>query len=133
MSIRITTKAAGEYVDIVAETNAVNSSFLHYVLDEIEKAQIRQPGRFLKVLLEVIAPRLDISLMQGFDVFRRARKMGMRGAQVAYVITGRPASAKAEIMEAAALQQGILLRFFVNRDCALRWLDVSAAGSDRVA
>ena len=133
MPIRITTKAAGEYVDIVAETNAVDSAFLHYVLDEIEKAQIRQPNRFLKVLLEVIAPQLDISLMQGFDVFRRAKKLGMQGAEVAYVITGRPADAKARVIEAAARKQGILLRFFVSRDCALKWLNVSATGSDRVA
>lgn len=62
MPIRITTQAAAEYVDILAGTIAINSIFLHYVLDEIEQAQIRKSGRYVKVLLEVIASQLDINM-----------------------------------------------------------------------
>lgn len=125
MPINITTKSRGGYIDIVVETNAVNSTFLHYVLDEIEKAQIRLPGQYLKVLLEVIAPELDVSLMEGYDAFQRATKIGLRGAQVAYVITGRPWSMAATIMESIARKRGIKLRFFLDRRSALSWLNAS--------
>jgi hypothetical protein len=134
MPIKMTArKTIGGYFEILAETNAVNSTFLHYILDEIEKSQIRRSGQYLKVLLEVVAPELDVSLMEGLDVFRRATVMGLRGSQVAYVISGRPLGITAITMEAIARKRGIHLRFFADRDCALEWLAASATESGRVA
>lgn len=134
MPIRITPlRAVGGHVEIVAETNAVNSTFLHYILDEIEKSQIRKSGQYLKLLLEVVAPDLDVSLMEGLDVFWRATTMGLRGSQVAYVISGRPWSITATALEAIARKRGINLRFFLDRNCALEWLAASGTESGRVA
>jgi hypothetical protein len=48
--------------------------------------------------------------------------MGLRGSQVAYVISGRPLSITAKIVESIARNRGIHLRFFLDRQSALSWL-----------
>lgn len=123
--IRIKMEATGAYVDVVAETDVVNSTFLHYVLDDMDQAHIRPSGQYLKLLLEAIAPEIDLTLMQALNVFRRAIRMGLRGSQVAYVISGRPLSITAKIVESIARNRGIHLRFFLDRQSALSWLQAS--------
>ena len=123
--IRIKTETMGAYVDVVAETDVVNSGFLHYVLDDMDQAHIRLSGQYLKLLLEVIASEIDLTLMQALDVFRRAIRMGLRGSQVAYVISGRPLGTTAKIVENIARNRGIHLRFFMDRQSALNWLKAS--------
>jgi hypothetical protein len=83
--------------------------------------------------LDQFAPELDVSLMEGLDVFHRATTMGLHGSQVAYVISGRPWSITATALEAIARRRGIHLRFFLDRDCALQRLGASAGESGRVA
>lgn len=122
---RLNMETRSGYVHIVAETNVVSGAFLHYVLDDIERAGIRPQGQYLKLLLEVVAPEIAVSPMQALDVFRRAVKLGLRGAQVAYVISGRPWSITAALIEKIARQQGLHLRFFVHRDSALSWLNAA--------
>lgn len=123
--IRIKMETAGAYVDVVAETDVVNSTFLHCVLDDIDEARIRLSGQYLKLLLEVIASEIDLTLLQALDVFRRAIRMGLRGSQVAYVISGRPLSITATMVERIALSRGIHLRFFTERQSGLSWLKAS--------
>jgi CheY-like chemotaxis protein len=88
--VTITIRKANSHVEMVGETQLVNRTFLHFILDEIERAQIRRPGKYLKLLVEIRAPETSVSPLEALDVFQRAMSMGLRGAQVAYVITGRP-------------------------------------------
>jgi hypothetical protein len=121
----IKTTTMGTHVEVIAETDVVNSIFLHYLLDDMEEAHIRPSGQYLKLVLEIIASEIDITLMQALDVFRRAIRMGLRGSQVAYVISGRPLSATAKMVESIARNRGIHLRFFMDRQSALSWLKAS--------
>ena len=123
--VTIRTERRNGYIEIVAEADIVNSAFLHFILDDMAEAGIRLPGVYLKLLLEVIAPRIDISPMQALQVFKRAVELGLRGSQVAYLISGRKWTPAATVVESIARARGIHFRFFLDRHSALQWLNVS--------
>lgn len=123
VSIRINRTAS--HVEMVGETHLVNRTFLHFILDDIDNAQIRRHGSYLRLLVEIMAPKMNVSPLEALDVFQRAMNMGLRGAQVAYVITGRPWSVTATVIERSARNRGLHLRFFTDRESALAWLNAS--------
>jgi hypothetical protein len=110
------------YLDVVATTSVVTAPFLDYLLDTIEVNIADFQGQFILVLLEIIAPRADISLIEAYEIWRRASAMGIRRTQIAYLVTGRPIGAVARFMETVARNRGILLQFFDNRNYAVEWL-----------
>jgi hypothetical protein len=111
------------YVELVVEARVVSSEVLHAILDYIEQREIRPGGHFLRLLIDIVAPQMSVTPMQALAVFRRAMKMGLGGSQVAYVITGRPWSITARIIERTARNRGVQLGFFVDRYSAERWLN----------
>ena len=110
------------YLEVIATTDAVTMPFLNLLLDTVEENVADIQGEFLMVLLEIIAPRVDISLIEAYEIWRRASAKGIRRTQIAYVVTGRPIGAVARFMETVARNRGILLQFFADRQCAMAWL-----------
>jgi hypothetical protein len=111
------------YVEMVVEAHAVSSEVLYAILDYIEENEMRPGGRYLRLLIEIVAPRMTVTPRQALAVFHRAMKLGLRGSQVAYVITGRPWSITARMIERTARNRGVHLGFFMDRHSAERWLN----------
>lgn len=110
------------YLEIIGTTSVVTMPFLNRLLDTAEKNVADIQGQFILVLLEIIAPRVDISLIEAYEIWRRASAKGIRRTQIAYVVTGRPIGTVARFMETVARNRGILLQFFEDRQCAMAWL-----------
>lgn len=128
--LRISMTARDTFIDLVAEARTVNGAVLHALLDYIEQVQLRRRGHYLRLLIEIIAPQMVVTPTQALSVFHRAMKMGLAGSQVAYVITGRPWSITASLMQRMARGRGIHLGFFLNRDSATSWLNASDEAGD---
>jgi hypothetical protein len=119
-------------IEVVAQAEVVTSGVLNLLLDTLGKELTDAEGHFILALLEIAAPRADISLIEAHEIWRRASAMGIHRSQIAYVVTGRPIGPVARFMETVARNRGILLQFFDNRECALAWLlPESAAHSEQ--
>lgn len=110
------------YIDVTATTSVVTMPFLNHLMDTVEKNVSDRPGQFTLVMLEIIAPRLDISLIEAYEIWRRAAELGIHRTQIAYLVTGRPLGSVARFMETVARNRGILLKFFEDRQHAMNWL-----------
>lgn len=128
--LKISMESRDTFVDLVAEAHIVNGAVLHALLDYIEHVQLRRRGHYLRLLIEIIAPQMVVTPTQALSVFHRAMKMGLNGSQVAYVITGRPWSITASLMQRMARSRGIHLGFFLDRDSASSWLNASDEAVD---
>jgi len=123
------------YLDVAVTTSLVHAALLHDLVDAIGSAIAATPGKFVPILLEIVAPGSDLDLIEAMEVWGRASHKGIQRTQIAYVVTGRSIGPLAKIMETIAINRGILLRFFEDRGSALQWLGPGAinAASDRTA
>lgn len=56
------------YLEVIATTDVVTMPFLNLLLDTVEENVADIQGEFLMVLLEIIAPRVDISLIEAYEI-----------------------------------------------------------------
>jgi len=123
------------YLEVVVTTSSVHAALLHDLVDAIGSNIAATPGKFVPILLEVVAPGSDLDLIEAMEVWERASRKGIQRTQIAYVVTGRSIGPLAKIVETIAINRGILLRFFQDRRSALQWLCPGAtnAAPDRIA
>jgi len=123
------------YLDVVATARSVRVELLHDLVDAIGNAIDAAPGKFVPILLEVVAPESDLDLIEAMEVWGRAAHKGIQRTQIAYVVTGRSIGPLAKIIETVAINRGILLRFFEERAAACQWLCPGASNTapDRTA
>lgn len=122
MSVEITISDQGRYFEVRATTGIVDQAFLNQLIDTIAQALLPLPQPFFRVLIEVVAPRMRMDIIEAFEVWKRASEKGIQRTQIAYVVAGRPISSLAKYMETFAENRGIRLRFFRDRQSALEWL-----------
>jgi len=127
MSVEIVIRDDAGYVHVTARARVVNKRFLNDVIDTIERVLPGIPNNFFQILLEVTAPKVNIDLIEGFEVWKRASEKGIQRTQIAYVVKGRAISPVARIMEMVAQNRGIQLRFFKDSKAALEWLNPEAS------
>lgn len=128
-SRQIVIRSREGYLDVVATAQAVRVELLHDLVDAIGNVIDVTPGKFVPILLEVIAPEPDLDLIEAMEVWGRAAQKGIQRTQIAYVVTGRSIGPLAKIMETVAINRGILLRFFEDRASALQWLCPGASST----
>jgi hypothetical protein len=81
-----------------------------------------EPDERTKVLIEVIAPRAELTVFERFQAWTRAFPV-IRRKRVAYLVTGRPVTSDATLFELVAHNRGVELRIFNSRQDAMRWLE----------
>lgn len=122
MSVEITIDDRGAYFEVRATAGIVDQVFLNQLIDMVAQTLLPLPQPFFRVLIEVVAPRAHLDIIEAFEAWKRASEKGIQRTQIAYVVTGRPISPLAKYMETFAENRGIRLRFFGDRQSALEWL-----------
>lgn len=129
MAARITIEDDRGYLHVRASAEVVDGAFLNRLIDDVARCVMPRPEPFVLVLVEVVAPKLKIDIIEALEIWKRASEKGIHRTQIAYVVTGRPISLVAKYMEVFAQNRGIRLRFFPDRTSALEWLIPAASAS----
>lgn len=114
-------------LEFAAETDVVTPGFFSQLMSRIKSVVATEPDARTKVLIEVIAPKAELTVFERFQAWTRAFPV-IRRKRVAYLVTGRPVTSDATLFELVAHNRGIELRIFASRQDAMRWLD--AAGQE---
>jgi hypothetical protein len=75
-----------------------------------------------KVLIEFDAPSRNLWLLEHIDIWNYAVAKGMKGTQIAYVVTAGTVDTELKFAANYACKRGIELNFFTARTGALSWL-----------
>ena len=110
------------YIRIDAHSTKVNKKFLNELVDFTGQVIAGYPANVPPILLVVKGPDVDLDPVEGMEVWKRAAEIGVQRTRIAYVISGRPFSPVARLIETYALNRGIQLRFFGKQTLALKWL-----------
>jgi len=112
-------------LEFTAETDVVTPGFFSQLMSRIKGAVAAEPNERTKVLIEVIAPRAELTVFERFQAWTRAFPV-IRKKRVAYLVTGRPITSDAALFELVAHNRGVELRIFDSRPDAMRWLELAA-------
>lgn len=123
--LRFASRSRGDYLEAVAETDVVSAGCFRQLMDKIADVMAAEPKTFSKALLEVIAPKSEITVFERFHTWNRVFPVIQR-TRVAFLVTGRPLGADAKFFELVAYNRGVALKFFATREEAIKWLNVSA-------
>lgn len=120
--MKFTSRSSRDFLEFVAETDVVTPGFFGQMMKKIEGVVAVEPEKCPRALIEVIAPKSDITVFERFQAWNRAFPI-IRRARVAYLVTGRPLGADAKFFELVAYNRGVALRFFTSKEDAVHWLE----------
>lgn len=123
--MKFTSQSFRDYLEFVAETDVVTPGFFGQLMSRIKGAVAAEPVARSKVLIEVIAPKAELTVFERFQAWNRAFPV-IRRKRIAYLVTGRPLTADATLFELVAHNRGVELRLFDSRQDALQWLESAA-------
>lgn len=123
--MKFTSRSYRDYLEFAAETDVVTPGFFSQLMSRIKSVVAAEPDECTKVLIEVIAPKAELTVFERFQAWNRAFPV-IRRKRVAYLVTGRPLTSDATLFELVAHNRGIQLRFFNSRQDAIRWLEPAA-------
>jgi hypothetical protein len=123
----------GPHLELAISAEVVTIGLLRLVIAKVARV-LRQATRdhFL-ILVEVDAPKREVDLMEPQFAWSHAPAKLMKGAKVAYVMTGRPMPLNSGQVEADAARFGVTLKCFAERDRAVDWLRSDDCVSDEAA
>lgn len=119
-------EAHGRHVDIVAATEVVDITFMMRLINTL--AEMAGLSGQRNILLEVVAPKCLLSIMDRVDIWRYAAQHSLAGKKIAHVITGREVVADEVFKENYAFNRGIQVRTFAERNLAVAWLEEGLVG-----
>lgn len=122
--MKFTSRSSRDVLEFVAETNVVTPGFFGQMMRKIEGVVAVEPDKCPKALIEVVAPKSDLTVFERFQAWNRAFPV-IRRTRVAYLVTGRPLGEDAKFFELVAYNRGVSLRFFTSKADAVQWLDAS--------
>lgn len=122
LPMKFTSRSSRDFLEIVAETDVVTPGFFGQMMKKIEGVVAVDPEKCPRVLIEVIAPKSDLTVFERFQAWNRAFPI-IRRTRVAYLVTGRPLGTDAKFFELVAYNRGVALRFFASREDAVQWLE----------
>lgn len=130
--MKFTSRSSRDYLEFVAETDVVTPGFFGQLMSRIKGAAAGELDECSKVLIEVIAPKAQLTVFERFQAWNRAFPV-IRRKRVAYLVTGRPLTSDASLFELVAHNRGITLRLFESRQDALQWLEAAAQDTADIA
>jgi hypothetical protein len=118
----------GPHLELAVRAEVVTTGLLRLVIIKVAQV-LRQATRdqFL-ILVEVDAPRREVDLIEPHFAWSYAAARFMKGAKVAYVMTGRSMPSNLGEVEDDARRFGVTLKCFAERGGAVDWL----RGIDRI-
>ena len=125
--MKFASRSFRDTLEFAAETDVVTPGFFSQLMSRIKGVVATEPGERTKVLIEVIAPKAELTVFERFQAWTRAFPV-IRRKRVAYLVTGRPVTSDATLFELVAHNRGVELRIFASRQDAMRWLE--AAGQE---
>jgi hypothetical protein len=125
--MKFASRSFRDTLEFAAETDVVTPGFFSQLMSRIKGVVAAEPDERTKVLIEVIAPRAELTVFERFQAWTRAFPV-IRRKRVAYLVTGRPVTSDATLFELVAHNRGVELRIFASRQDAIRWLE--AAGQE---
>ena len=123
--MKFASRSFRDTLEFAAETDVVTPGFFSQLMSRIKSVVAAEPDERKKVLIEVIAPRAELTVFERFQAWNRAFPV-IRKKRVAYLVTGRPLTSDAALFELVAHNRGIELRIFDSREDAMRWLQPAA-------
>lgn len=120
--MKFASRSFRDYLEFAAETDVVTPGFFSQLMSRVKCVVAAEPDERTKVLIEVIAPRAELTVFERFQAWTRAFPV-IRRKRVAYLVTGRPISSDAALFELVAHNRGVELRIFNSRQDAMRWLE----------
>lgn len=124
LPFKFTSRSSADLVEFVAETDVVTPAFFGQLMGRIKAVLAVDPDRCARALIEVVAPKADITVFERFQAWNRAFPV-IRRVRVAYLVSGRPLGADVKFFELVAQNRGVTLRFFSSRREAMQWLGAS--------
>lgn len=128
--MKFASRSFRDRLEFAAETDVVTPGFFSQLMGRVKSVVAAEPDERTKVLIEVIAPRAELTIFERFQAWTRAFP-AIRRKRVAYLVTGRPITSDAALFELVAHNRGVELRIFNSRQDAMRWLE--PAGEDDAA
>ena len=119
--MKFASRSFRDTLEFAAETDVVTPGFFSQLMSRIKSVVAAEPDDRKKVLIEVIAPRAELTVFERFQAWNRAFPV-IRRKRVAYLVTGRPLTSDAALFELVAHNRGVELRIFGSREDAMRWL-----------
>lgn len=129
--MKFASRSFRDTLEFAAETDVVTPGFFSQLMGRVKSVVAAEPDERTKVLIEVIAPRAELTVFERFQAWTRAFPV-IRRKRVAYLITGRPVTSDAALFELVAHNRGVELRIFNSRQDAIRWLEPSGEGAAAV-
>jgi len=123
--MKFASRSFRDTLEFAAETDVVTPGFFSQLMSRIKSVVAAEPDERKKVLIEVIAPRAELTVFERFQAWNRAFPV-IRKKRVAYLVTGRPLTSDAALFELVAHNRGVELRIFDSREDAMRWLQPAA-------
>jgi hypothetical protein len=123
--MKFASRSFRDTLEFTAETDVVTPGFFSQLMSRIKSVVAAEPDERKKVLIEVIAPRAELTVFERFQAWNRAFPV-IRRKRVAYLVTGRPLTSDAALFELVAHNRGVELRIFGSREDAMRWLQPAA-------
>jgi len=123
--MKFASRSFRDTLEFAAETDVVTPGFFSQLMSRIKSVVAAEPDERKKVLIEVIAPRAELTVFERFQAWNRAFPV-IRKKRVAYLVTGRPLTTDAALFELVAHNRGVELRIFDSREDAMRWLQPAA-------
>ena len=123
--MKFASRSFRDTLEFAAETDVVTPRFFSQLMSRIKSVVAAEPDDRKKVLIEVIAPRAELTVFERFQAWNRAFPV-IRKKRVAYLVTGRPLTSDAALFELVAHNRGVELRIFGSREDAMRWLQPAA-------
>ncbi|HEY7655417.1 MAG TPA: hypothetical protein VH881_01005 [Burkholderiales bacterium] len=120
--MKFASRSFRDTLEFAAETDVVTPGFFSQLMSRIKVVVAAEPDERTKVLIEVIAPRAELTVFERFQAWTRAFPV-IRRKRVAYLVTGRPVTSDATLFELVAHNRGVELRIFNSRQDAMRWLE----------
>ena len=120
--MKFASRSFRDTLEFAAETDVVTPGFFSQLMSRIKGVVAAEPDETTKVLIEVIAPKAELTVFERFQAWTRAFPV-IRRKRVAYLVTGRPVTSDATLFELVAHNRGVELRIFASRQDAIRWLD----------
>ena len=108
------------FTELVADFDVVTRANTQALVDTL--TSIIVPGTSTKLLVQVIGAKAMPDAAQTFCAWINAQPKLLRGARLAYVVTGRALKAEARHLLGASKGRELQLRVFARRGQAIDWL-----------
>ena len=108
------------FTELVADFDVVTRPNTQALVDTL--TSIIVPGTSAKLLVEVIGAKAMPDAAQTFCAWINTQQKLLRGAQLAYVVTGRTLTAEAKLLQGVSAEREVQLRVFRRRAQAIDWL-----------